>query len=137
MDLMQQEQERQCGIGRFAELADSTQDQLPSPLVKHGRRKRVLETRGGCIDRRGEAARKMGSLRRTCHPNRSNLANNETGRSLKTRCAKIWGQLASASGKRITPAVPQNSGRLQVAMFAAQQRLEKKVQLVSCHPDFG
>ena len=43
---------------------------------------------------------------------------------------------ACASAKRITPALPQHGSRLQVAMFAAQQRLVKKVQLVSCHPDF-
>ncbi len=56
----------------------------------------------------------------------------EVGQHNAQKSGHNW---ARASDKRIMPALPQYGGRLQVAMFAAQPRLEKKVQLVSCHPD--
>jgi hypothetical protein len=44
---------------------------------------------------------------------------------------------ASCSCKRITQAPPQHARTQQVAMFAAGQRLGKKVLTVSCRPDCG
>jgi hypothetical protein len=57
----------------------------------------------------------------------------DIGQPNRQKTGNNW---ARSSGKRITSALPQHGGRLQVAMLAAQRNLEKKVQLVSYHPDY-
>ncbi len=64
------------------------------------------------------------------------VAHTGAHRLMKLRVSRVSpGRFVISLGTHSRLALLQHGGRLQVAMFAAQQRLEKKVQLVSGHPD--